>query len=88
MIITVAALPFKYCERNISSNNMVEILNLPHMKGDLNIVKIISYLHFKEYYKNDLKRQKERKNNQQQHNQKRSKIKKPREKEKCEPENK
>lgn len=61
MIITVAALPFKYCERNISSNNMVEILNLPHMKGDLNIVKIISYLHFKEYYKNDLKRKKERK---------------------------
>ena len=41
IVVPFRTIPFKYCERNISSNNIVQILNSPHRKGDLNIVKII-----------------------------------------------
>ena len=55
-IIIVAISPLKYCERKFSSNNIVQILNSLHRKGDLNIVKIIRCFHFKQRYTNYLKK--------------------------------
>lgn len=67
----MALLPFKYGERNISSNDIVQILNSPHRKGDLNLVKGAFIL---EHYTNDLK--KKRKEKKSDNSQKESEIKK------------